>query len=189
MLWIRQSIEIYGGIFMKNSVKDTIGDVGMLLSPRALELLNGIEKIQPRNLSSTFNGDPCITIISCYSLTNVSYKMDAITFHNKLSSLVVFIICDDINAHINKDENNKFCLCNSPNKNDGHLAENRLIWLKIKFQKNEGKTMDLPRPRKLRRSARLYINKKRINSDVICEAYSSFEKAFRSLNRLCKDSL
>ena len=47
-----------------------------------------------------------------------------ITFYSELSSLFrhipkynVLIISGDMDAHIGKYENNKFCLYNSPNKN------------------------------------------------------------------------
>ena len=42
----------------KNSVNATIGGVGMLIGPRALKSLNSIEKIQPRMMVATFNGNP-----------------------------------------------------------------------------------------------------------------------------------
>ena len=58
----------------KNSVNATIGGVGMLIGPRGLKSLNDIEKIQPRMMVATFNGNLRATIISCYSLTNVSEK-------------------------------------------------------------------------------------------------------------------
>ena len=43
-----------------------IRNVRMLISPRARKSLNSIEKIQPRMMVATFNGNPSITII-CYS--------------------------------------------------------------------------------------------------------------------------
>ena len=47
----------------KNSVNAAVGGVGMLLGPRALKTLNSIEKIQPRMLAATFNGNPSATIL------------------------------------------------------------------------------------------------------------------------------
>ena len=44
----------------KNSVKAMIG-VGMLIGPQALKSLNSIEKIQPRMMVATFNGNPRAT--------------------------------------------------------------------------------------------------------------------------------
>ena len=77
--------------------------------------------MQPKIICVTFKGKPCITKISCYSPTNV---INITTFYNELSSLVwhipthyILIIGGDKNAQISKDENNNFCLHNSPNKN------------------------------------------------------------------------
>ncbi len=48
----------------KISVKATIGGVGVLTGPQPLKSLNSIEKIQPRMMAATFNGNPRATIIS-----------------------------------------------------------------------------------------------------------------------------
>ena len=127
-----------------------IGSVGILIGPWALKFLNSIEKIQPRMMVATFNGNPSATIISCYSPINVSEETDLITFYNELSSLVrsnlkhiVLIIGGDMNAQIGKNINQKFSLHNSLNRNGEHLTdfmlENRLTYLNRKFQKREGK--------------------------------------------------
>ena len=42
----------------KNSVNATIRGVGILIGPQALKSLNSIEKIQPRMMLATFNGNP-----------------------------------------------------------------------------------------------------------------------------------
>ena len=54
---------------------------------------------------TTFDGNPSATIISCYSLTNVSEETDLIVLYNELSSLVrsipkqnVFVTGGDMNA-------------------------------------------------------------------------------------------
>ena len=79
---------------------------------------------------TTFNGSPRSTIISCYTPTDASDVTDLITFYNELSSLIrriskhnVLIINGDINAQKGKDENNKFCLHNSSNRNEEYLTE------------------------------------------------------------------
>ena len=59
----------------KNSVSSTVGVVRMLIGPRALKTLNSIERIQPRVMAATFNGNPRATIISCYSSTNETGKI------------------------------------------------------------------------------------------------------------------
>ena len=76
----------------KNFVNASVGGVGMLIGPRALKTLNNIERIQPRRMVATFNGNPKATIISCYSPTNVSDETELVTFYEKLSSLVHSIL-------------------------------------------------------------------------------------------------
>ena len=71
----------------KNSVNAAVGRVGMLIGPRALKTLNSIEKIQPRMMAATINGNPRATIISCYSPTNVSEETELVAFYDELSSL------------------------------------------------------------------------------------------------------
>ena len=109
----------YGWTFVtastwKNSVNAAIGGVYMLIGPRALKSLNSIEKIKPRMIVATFNGNPSTTII-CYSPTNFSEETDLIAFYNQQSSLVqsipkhnVLIIGGDMNAQIGKNVNSNF---------------------------------------------------------------------------------
>ena len=68
----------------KNSVNAAVGGVGMLLGPRALKTLNSIERIQPRMMAATFNGNPRATMISCYSPTNVSEETELVAFYAQL---------------------------------------------------------------------------------------------------------
>ena len=94
----------------KNSVNAAVGRVGLLIGPRALKTLNSIEKIQPRMMAATFNGNPRATIISYYSPTNVSEETELVTFYDELSSLVrsipkhnMLVIGGDMNAQIGKN--------------------------------------------------------------------------------------
>ena len=132
----------------KNYINATIGGVGMLLGPQTLKSLNSKEKIQPRMMVATFNGNPSSTIISCYSPTNVSEETDLIAFFDELSSLVrsipkhnVLVIGGDMNAQIDKNVNHKFSSHNSSNRNGQHLTDftqkNRLTCLNTNFQKRE----------------------------------------------------
>ena len=134
----------------KNSINASVGGVGMLLGPRALKTLNSIERIQPRMMAATFNGNPKATIISCYSPTNVCEENEIVTFYEDLSSLVrsipkhnLLVIGGDINAQIGKNRHNKYSLHNASNRNVQHLIdfmiENRLTCLNTNFQKREGK--------------------------------------------------
>ena len=133
----------------KNSVNASVGGVGILIGPRALKTLNSIERIQPRMMASTFDGNPKATIISCYSPTNVSEENEIVTFYEDLSSLVRSIpkhlplIGGYMNAQIGKNRNNKYSQHNASNRNGQHLIdfmiENRLRCLNTNFQKREGK--------------------------------------------------
>ena len=66
-------------------VRDILGDVGMHLSLYAQKLQNTTEKIQLRIMCATFNGNPCIAIISYYSPINVINEIYIRTFCNELS--------------------------------------------------------------------------------------------------------
>ena len=109
-----------------------IRGVRILIGPRTLKSLNSVEKIQPRMMVATFNGNPSTTIISCYSSTNVNEETDLSDFYNELSSLVrclpkhnFLVIGGDTNAQIGKNVNHKFSLHNSSNRNGG--TSKRLI--------------------------------------------------------------
>ena len=98
----------------KNTVNAAVGWVGLLIGPRELKTLNSIEKIQPRMMAATFNGNPRATIISCYSPSNVSEETELVTLYDELSSLVrsipkhnMLVIGGDMNAQIGKNGNNK----------------------------------------------------------------------------------
>ena len=171
----------------KNSVNAAVGGVGLLIGPRALKTLNSIEKIQPRMMVATFNGNPRATIISCYSPTNVSEENEIVTFYDELSSLVrsipkhnMLVIGGDMNAQIGKNGNNKYSLHNTTNRNGQHLTdfmiENRLACLNTNYQKREGKLWTYTYANNTKAQIDyVLINKKWKNSALNCEAYSSFE--------------
>ena len=66
---------------MEKSVNAVVGGVGMLLRDCAKKSRNSIENIQPRMTYISFNGNPCTTIISCYSPINDSDGADIITIY------------------------------------------------------------------------------------------------------------
>ena len=139
----------------KNSVNAMVGGVGMLIGPWALKSLNSIEKIQPRMMVATFNGNPCTIIISSYSPNHVSEETELTAFYEKLSSLVHsipkhngLVIGGDMNAQIGKNVNHKFSRHNLTNRNEQHLTDfpiesrclnTNLTCLNTNFQKKEGK--------------------------------------------------
>ena len=170
----------------KNSVNATVGGVGILIGPRALKTLYSIERIQPRMLTATFNGNPRATII-CYSPTNVSEETELVAFYDELSSLVrsipkhsLLVISGDMNAQIGKNGNNKYSLYNTSNRNGHHLTDfmikNRLTCLKTNYQKTERKLWIYTYVNNSKAQIDyVFINKKWENSAINCEAYSSFE--------------
>ena len=171
----------------KNFVNATVGGVGMLIGPRALKTLNSIEIIKPRMMTATFNGNPRITIISCYSPTNVSEETELDAFYDELSSLVcsipkhnILVIGGDMNAQIGKNGNNRYSFHNTSNRNGQHLTEfmmeNRLTCLNTNYQKREGKLWTYTYANNSKAQIDyVLLNKKWKNSAMNCEAYSSFK--------------
>ena len=91
----------------KGTRNSTIRGVGLLLSPKAHKTLNSVETINPRTLLATFIGNPAVTVISCYSPTNVSKVDDREEFYAELSELTkavpkhnVLVIGGDMNGKI-----------------------------------------------------------------------------------------
>ena len=134
-------------------------------------------------IAATFNGNPRATVIS----TNVSEETELVAFYDELSSLVrsipkhnVLVIGGDMNAQIGKNENNKYSLHKTSNRNGQHqtdfMIENRITCLNTNYQKREGKlwTYSYANNSKAQRDY-VFINKKWKNRAMNCEAYSSFE--------------
>ena len=171
----------------ENSVNASVGGLGLLIRPRALKTLNSIERIQPRMMVATFNGNPKATIISYNSPTNVSDETELVTFYEELSSLVrsipkhnLRVIGGDMNAQIGKNRNNKYSLHNPSNRYGQHIIdfmiENTLTYLNTNFQKREGKLWSYTYANNSKAQIDyVFINRKWKNSAMNTEAYSSFE--------------
>ena len=174
-------------ISMEKLSQLTIGGVGILIGPRTLKTLNSVERIKPRMMAATFNGNLRATIISCYSPTNVSEGTEHIAFYDELSSRVrsiprhnVLVIGGDMNTQIGKNGNNKYSPHNTSNRNGKLLTdfmiENRLIYLNTNYQKREAKLWTYTYDNNNKGQIDyVFINKKWKNSAINCEAYSSFE--------------
>ena len=174
-------------LYQPGKTHATVGGVGMLIGPKAIKTLNSIERIQPRMMTATFNGNRRATIISCYSPINISEETKLATFYDELSSLVrsipkhnLLIIGGDMNAQIGKNKHNKYSLHNTSNRNGQHLTdfmiENRLTCLNTNYQKWEGKLWTYTYANNSKAQIDyVFINKKWKNSAMNCEAYSSFE--------------
>ena len=61
-------MDVWLAISMEKNSFNTVIDVGMFIGSRALKSLNIIEKIQPRMMVATGNGNPSTMIIFCYKL-------------------------------------------------------------------------------------------------------------------------
>ena len=80
-----------GYLWGKNSINATIGGVGIPISSHSLKSLNSIEKPQLRIICAISNGNPCATILSCYSHTNGMAETDIATFYNGIFSFARYI--------------------------------------------------------------------------------------------------
>ena len=63
----------------------------MLLGQKATSSLLKIESISPRIMIATFNGNTKLTLISCYSPTNVSEEKDTLTLYTEVMSVVQYV--------------------------------------------------------------------------------------------------
>ena len=145
------------------------------------------KRIQHWMMVATFDSNPWATIISCYRPTNVSEETELIAFYDELSSLVrnipkhnVLVIGGDMNVQIGKNGNHKYSLHNSSKWNGQHLTdftiENRLTCFNANFQKREGKLWTYTYANNTKAQIdNVFINKRRKNSAINCEAYSSLE--------------
>ena len=89
----------------------TVRGVEMLLSPKANKSTNAVETISPRTMIASFNEDPAVTIISCYSRTNVSDEDDKDQFHFDLTTATrsipkynITLFEDDMKARLGKKD-------------------------------------------------------------------------------------
>ena len=128
----------------KNSVNASIGGIGMLLSTTAYNALGSVEKISPRIMVATFNGNPQTTVICCYSPTNVSEETETEKFYTDLSAVTrqvpkhnILIIGGDFNAHLGQKDGFTHAYHINTNRNGTMLKnfvpENNLLRLNIKF--------------------------------------------------------
>ena len=136
-------------------------------------------------MTATFNGNPRITIIPCYSPTNVREETELDAFYDELSSLLrsipkhnVLVIGGDMNAQIGKNGNNRYIFHNTSNRGGQHLTEfmmeHRLTCLNTNFQKREGKLWTYTYANNSKAQIDyVLINKKWKNSAMNCVTYSS----------------
>ncbi|XP_063691562.1 craniofacial development protein 2-like [Bolinopsis microptera] len=91
----------------KNSVNASVGGVGFLLSPRIQKSLLSVEKVNSRIILLHVNGNPRLTVLSCYAPTNCSDIEDKTAFYNALTRIIskvpphnMLAVCGDFNAKL-----------------------------------------------------------------------------------------
>ena len=169
----------------KNSQGSTIGRVGLLLSPKALDNLLSVEKISDRIMVAEFNSNPRTTVITCYSQTNTSDENAVDNFYQGLKGVTesvpahnFLVIADDFNSQI-EPEDTAFTFNKETNRNGAKLLdftqEFKLTISNTKFMKSPNKlcTHQHPAGHRSQIDYILILNKWK-NSVRNCQAFSSF---------------
>ena len=89
----------------------TVRGVAILLNQKVYKSLNAVETISPRTMIASFNGDPVVTIISCYSRSNVSDEEDKDQFYFDVTTATrsipkhnITVVEGDMNASLGKKD-------------------------------------------------------------------------------------
>ena len=169
----------------KNSVNASVGGVGFLFSPAAMENVLHIEKISPRIIVADFKGNPTTTVISCYSPHNSSSEEELHDFYNILRSSLELVpahnfllVAGDFNAKLGTDDV-KYAFHLETNRNGEQLVdlaeEFGLLVSNTRFKKNKNQLWTFEYPNGSRAQLDfIMVRKKWHNSVKDCRAYSSF---------------
>ena len=122
----------------------------MFLSPIAYRSLLNVESVSSRIMIATFNGNPKVTAVSCYSPTNYSEEEEIQEFYDQLTELIkqvlkhnVLLIGGDISAKISTEDCKGDSLHINTNRNGEFLlnlnTECALINLGTNYCKPKGK--------------------------------------------------
>lgn len=170
---------------VKNSANSSVGGVGILLSPKAMENLLSVEKISPRVVIANFKGNPRTTVVSCYSPHNNSGDEEINQFYNTLRSTLehvpahnFLLVPGHFNAVLGTDDA-KFTFHTETNRNGEHLVdlmeESNLYPANTKFMKSNNQLWTFEYPNGSRAQLDfILVRKKWRNSIKDCRAYSSF---------------
>ena len=170
----------------KNDANTSRGGIGKLLSPSAFQCLSQVQKVNSRIMTATFSGNPQVTIICCYSLTNADSEEVKQELYDSLETITrndpthnVTIVGGDMNAKLSLEHTMQHSVFNDEINFNGHklldlLTECQLIVLNMCFNKHKGKlwTFRLPNGGRLQINY-ILLNKKWKNSARNCEAYST----------------
>ena len=113
----------------KNSANASVGGIGFLLSPTALNNLLTVESISPRILLIEIEGNPKTTVICAYSPQNSRPVQEVEDFYSTLRATIYQVplhnflaIAGDLNAKLDPDEVN-FTFHSSTNRNGEILRD------------------------------------------------------------------
>ena len=109
-----------------------------------------METISPRIMIASFNRNPAVTIISCYSPTNVSDEENKDEFYNELTTITrsipkpnILLVDGDMNARIGKRGAIGSVYNGTTNENGqrllDYMQDYRLQALSTKYIKRKGK--------------------------------------------------
>ena len=109
-----------------------------------------METISPRIIIASFNRNPAVTIISCYSPTNVSDEENKYEFYNELTAITrsipkpnILLVDGDMNARIGKRDAIGSVYNDTTNENGQRLLDYmqdcRLQALNTRYIKCKGK--------------------------------------------------
>ena len=169
----------------KNSINATVGGVGFLLSPRILKSLLSVEKVNSRISILHVNGNPRLSVISCYSPTNCSADGDKADFYHVLSRTIskvpphnMLAVCGDFNAKISSES--RFSYHSETNNNGERLLdlidEHQLVVTNTRFQKPVNKLWTYEDPKKSRHQIDFILwRKKWANSVKNSQAFNTMQ--------------
>ena len=131
------------GIPDLNTNSSPHGGIGEFLNEQSSNALLSAELVSPCILVIALIGSPEVTIIVCYSPTNVAGVLEAETFCNQLSETIVrkqdlYLVLGDFNANVVKDIYKHAFAANTDRNGDflhGRCIEKRLTITNTKFQK------------------------------------------------------
>ena len=114
---------------LKNISNASIGGVGLLLSNRAFENLLSVDKISSRIIVAELDGNPKVTVISCYSPHNSAPETEVDDFYNELRAIVEHVpahnflmLLGDFNAKLSNPDV-KFSYNTETNRNGEKLLD------------------------------------------------------------------
>ena len=169
----------------KNSVNSTIGGIGFLLSPKAIDNILIVDPVSPRIMVLELKGNPKTTVVCAYSPINTSPLNEIDDFYRTLRSTIeqvplhnFLVIAGDLNAKLGPDDVN-FSFNSKTNRNGemllDFLEEFNLFISNTSFMKPKGQLWTFEYPSGDRAQLDyLIFRKKWRNSVKDSRAFSSF---------------